>query len=265
MVKKAKAKKKLGIGLQRWNQVRSFVSSENKRLGSRYKNKDVVRFTKEFLSEFKFRSFSKNDIENFLQSDVRLFYQTPLDLSARQLSEVVYFSIDSKIQSLPKDIRVVVNAAEYGVSSFNTSDYNYQDDCSEIVENIREAVYGLGSDERYPEFGGFIKLNEGADKQSNNPNDYHLELMLFIFGSFVSDFNGMIVPRPEQDIDYVIRTEQEKNRKKAAKKNKKVKVTKSLKQQLKESQTQNVKLEKRISKLEDKLKKLLEDKKSKKK
>ena len=191
-----KKKRQINNGLKAWNEARSLFFRENRRLGKKYTVKQINQFTKAFRAENPI-SFTESDFKFFVRTELPDFYNNPINLEFKELVSQVYYSMDSAIQSLPKDINVRVNSGWVsGVIEFNTSDYIYSaSGLQDIVEDIREEVEDKESKYRYPSFEGVIKRVDGADPNSEYAKDYYLDYILFIYGESVDVIKGDVEPK----------------------------------------------------------------------
>lgn len=256
-------KRKISEGLSRWNRVRSFIAKENKKQGKKFNGIEINELARSFLDEYRFASFDNASIRTFLEDEVKEFYYSPLDIPFSDLTPVPFFSIDQRIKNvMPKGVNVVVNAGFLGVTSFNTSDYNYytKDGVRSIVETIKRELYG---DSPVPtptddneQFDGFIRRIKGAPVDSKNPNDYFVEWVLFLDGKYMSEVKDTIHPKPTETRK-IIPKEVEKAAKKVSKKEReefkqKRKERKELSKKKEQALKENIELKEKLIKLEEK-------------
>lgn len=188
-----KKKRQINSGLKAWNEARSFFSKENKKAGKKFNGVELNALTKSFLLENYGKSFDKEDLDNFIKIDIPNFYDNIFDVTIDDLSPVVYFMIDNKISSMPKNVTILVDAGEFGLSEFNSSDYNYYESgVKDIVESIRDEV---GNDSENIQFSGSIEKFKGKPKNSKKEEDYYIKWTLEGYGS---EPKYAIVPKIEE-------------------------------------------------------------------
>jgi hypothetical protein len=223
--KQPKTKRTINSGLKAWNEARSFFSKQNKVAGKKYNGVELNALTKSFLFEHYGGSFDSNDLNQFIKVEVPKFFNSPLDLTLSQISPTPYYMMDYKIRDLGVGQDVVILAGDFGNIEFNTSDYNYYDGLSLIVEKIRIYLNPQGQtkspDSNNGMFDGSIKKKQNTQKDSKEPNDYYVEWVLFIDDEYVSDIRGTIAPKPVKEGDEVFKIKVKKY-KKGEKKPKKV-------------------------------------------
>jgi len=123
-------------------------------------------------------------------------YYNPLLISPSRTTGILWFglddylSVDLRSEVEPMDLRVEVNAGEYGSTGmFNTDNYNYYSNgVRDIVETIREE-FGNESEDA-PIFNGVVKLKENQKNKGKFEN-YFVEYILYIDDEPVSDDTGV--------------------------------------------------------------------------
>lgn len=199
----SKPKRALSPGLVRWNKAKSVISAENKLVGKKLNGKEINRITKEFLFTKGSDSFNQDEIKSYLNIEIQNFYNNPLDLTLSQLGAVYYYYMDSKIQEMPKNIEIEVNAGDFGEIKFNSSNYDYEDSgLRDIVEKIRAYFKSKGI-EKSPEgneglFDGFIRKKKKTPKDSKNHEDYYIQWILYIDDAYSTDIRGSIPPKSDK-------------------------------------------------------------------
>jgi len=102
-----------------------------------------------------------------------------------------------------------------------SSDYNYYDGLSEIVEKIRKYLNPTGATKSPNDsngmFDGSIKPKPNTNKDSKEPKDYYIEWVLFIDDEYVSDIKGTIIPKPATEEDKIFKIKVKKPKKGAKK------------------------------------------------
>lgn len=177
-----KKKRQINSGLKAWNDARSFFSKENKKAGKKFSGVELNSLTKSFLFEHYGKSFDKGDLDDFVKKEVPNFYDNIFDVTFNDLSPIVYFLIDDRISNyMPKNVTILVDAGELGISEFNSADYNYYESgVKDIVENIRDAA---GNDSTTLQFEGSIEKRKRTPKDSKNPDDYYIKWTLEGYGT----------------------------------------------------------------------------------
>lgn len=233
-----KQKRKINSGLKAWNEARSFLSKANKKAGKKFNGVEINALTKSFLLENYGKSFDKEDLDNFIKYEVPNFYDNIFDVTIDDLSPVVYFMIDNKISSMPKNVTILLDAGELGVSEFNSSDYNYYESgVKDIVETIREEV---GNDSDNIQFSGSIEQFKGKPKDSKKQEDYYIKWTLDLYGT-ESKFS--IIPKIEETRILPPSELAKSRKKKVSKKTKeKVKEKKETREVIKENKELKAKL-----------------------
>lgn len=215
--KTTKPKRTINSGLKAWNDARSFFAKQNKLAGKKYNGVELNALTKSFLFEHYGGSFDDKDLNQFIKVEVPRFFNNPLELTIDQLTPTPYYMMDYKIRELGKGMDVTVLADELGAIEFNTSDYNYYDGLSEIVENIRKHLNPTGATKsptgNNGMFDGSIRPKPNTPKDSKKPNDYYVEWVLFIDNEYVSDIRGAITPKTATPEDYLFKIKVKKPKK----------------------------------------------------
>ena len=177
-----KKKRQINSGLKAWNEARSFFSKENKKAGKKFSGIELNALTKSFLLENYGKSFDKEDLDVFIKQEVPNFYDNIFDVTINDLSPIVYFMIDNKLStSMPKNVTIIVDAGELGISEFNSTDYNYYESgVKDIVEIIRDIA---GKDSDTLQFEGSIEKFKKTPKDSKNPDDYYIKWTLEGYGT----------------------------------------------------------------------------------
>ncbi len=177
-----KKKRQINSGLKAWNDARSFFSKENKKAGKKFSGIELNALTKSFLFEHYGKSFDKEDLDVFIKKEVPNFYDNIFDVTLNDLMAIAYFLIDDRISNyMPKNVTILVDAGELGVSEFNSSEYNYYESgVKDIVENIRDVV---GNDSETIQFEGSIEKRKRTPKDSKNPDDYYIKWTLEGYGT----------------------------------------------------------------------------------
>lgn len=213
-VKKKKIKRKINSGLKAWNDARSYISAENRKVNKKYDYLFVNELTKQFLGEHYGKSFDKTDLDYFLTTTFEKFYDVSVKASVGDLADIPYYLIDSSITGTRKGIDVIVNAGEelYGVVKLNTSNYSYQNSgLRDIIERIRKD-YGLKTSDKHPRFSGSLIKNADApkDAKDDDPRYISLEWVLSISGELVSEIKGMIQPSIDSGRDLIFKKHERK-------------------------------------------------------
>lgn len=238
-VKKTNKKRKLNSALKAWNDARSYISKENKKQGGKYNGVELNDLTKSFLLHSYGTSWDSKDLDLFLTKEVVDFYSNPLNVSFTQLLPRAYYMIDGIITNdMPKGINIVISAAEYGTVNFNTKDYDYgSSGVRDIVEEIRKDYFEKPSSE-HPQFSGFIRqVKKGKVKyESNDPNDYYIDWVLYIDGEYAKDVSGSIPPKAitKEEYSFNIKTRKKKKKLKATSNTKGAEIKKDVKYSAKE-------------------------------
>jgi hypothetical protein len=212
-----KQKRKINAGLKAWNEARSFFSKQNKLAGKKYNGVELNALTKSFLFEHYGASFDSNDLNRFIKVEVPRFFNNPINLTLDKITPTPYYMMDFKIRDLGVGMDVSVLAGDFGDLEFNTTDYNYYNGLSEIVEKIRKHLNPTGATKSPNDsngmFDGSIKLKHKASKDSKEPNDYFVEWVLFIDNEYVSDIKGTIIPKPSTEEDKIFKIKIKKTKK----------------------------------------------------
>lgn len=246
-----KKKRQLPEGLRKWNQIRSYLSKENKKLGRKYDGLGLNELAKSIFREYYYESISDSDIAKYISLEVPTFYSSALNLDSNLLGPHIYFHMDQAIRALPTGLLAKVNAGSYGEVKIKTSEYEYSaSGLKEIIEAIREDA--KNESEGFM-FHGNIVVNDDKDRKKNKEPEHLVLFTLSIGGDYVSDVTNLPLvdvhpTEPENDLEKKLKKIDEdykKGREQA--KRLKEKEAKALKEEAKVKETK----EERILKLKN--------------
>jgi len=193
-------KRKMPEGLRRWNQVRSYLSGQNKKAGKKFNGVELNALVKSFLGEYKFQDFTQRDIETYVSTEVPDFYSNALDVPQSKLGPFKYFQINEAIGDLPTGLLVVIDANGFGQLDIKTGGYDYHNSrLRDVVENIRlEAENGS----KGYNFHGFVVKNDRPNREKKHEPEYLVLFILYVNGVPVVDTAGISPIPVEEHEDY---------------------------------------------------------------
>lgn len=191
---------KINEGLKRWNFIRSQISRLNRQSGKKYKGVEINALVKDIQRDFYgLSTITEGEINTYLTNSVKGLVSNPLEIPFSDLKPAPYFSLDTRIRvSMPKGVNIVVNAGEYGITQFNTLDYNYtqKNGLKSIVEKIRDVV-GNDSPKGLKSTGNFMGFVIPYEKPFNKenkyaPENYYIEFVLIWKGKPIKQIKNFI-------------------------------------------------------------------------
>ena len=226
MPQKSKGQKKRQQALKTYNKVYKAVKKYVAKNELEWSAKEVRDFTKkkvypDFKGEKSYQ-VRVRDIKAVIQTQLKeptpssvqgvqssQIYYNPLLISPSRTTGILWFdlddylSVDLRSEVDPMDLRVEVNAGEYGSTGiFDLLNYQYEfTGVNEIIESIRQSL----EDDSEPEWVGQPVIRQGFTDDGQT-DSYFLRFTLYIGGkeippTFTAEVSTTEIPLPQETLE----------------------------------------------------------------